>query len=123
MPYLYLAESLCELDHLTQLVHELEINHSSDFRLMDDYFLYSEINRIRKQAIRDILIFGDHHTEYLRNNMMKIYGLLIRVNQLIKSFPEISMMSGEEVETYLFCSRLKGEIENLALFFTDLEVC
>jgi hypothetical protein len=120
MLYYYLAESLSELDMLTDLTKQLEISNAPLTELMNEQFLKEEIRRIKARASMDILIFGSHAGIYFSKNMTEINRLILRIFELLNDLPDHCLMNEKERYRYRYGMVLKEELSDLSVFFYEL---
>lgn len=120
MLYNYLAESFHEMDTLTYLVSAIEVIEKPVKELKNDNFIPDEILRIKILASRDVLIFGAHADIYLRSNFKMVYGLMIRVLDILRHLPEFQLMNDRERYQYKYSMILRIALEDLAIFFQRL---
>jgi len=120
MPYLYLAESYNELDLLTQLVDKIENIERPLKEFNKESYLTTELQRIRISACRDILIFGAHADQYLNFHLCLVYGLQIRVIDILKYLRDKLYLSEKETYIYKHCTILHVEMGKLAVFYEKL---
>ena len=120
MPYLYLAESYNELDLLTQLVNKIENIERPLKEFNSESYLKTELQRIRISACRDILIFGVHADHYLNFHLCLVYGLQIRVIDILKYLSDELYLSERGAYMYRHCTILHVELGNLAVFYEKL---
>ena len=120
MLYYNLAESLDELDLISDLVGKVVVDKPV-YELRESSFLYNEIRRIKVKADADILFFGPHSVIYLNYNLSKIYSLILQLLELGAELPEIRLMNDKERIQYHYCCELKEELRNLSHFFNQLK--
>jgi len=120
MPYLYLAESYNELDLLTELVNKIENIERPLKEFNKENYLKIEMQRIRISACRDILIFGIHADHYLNFHLCQVYGLQIRVIDILKYLRDKLYLCERETYIYKHCTILHIELGNLAVFYERL---
>ncbi|RAJ30232.1 hypothetical protein [Pedobacter cryoconitis] len=120
MPYLYLAESYNELDLLTKLVYKIENIERPLKELSEEHYLSAELQRIRFSASRDILIFGVHADKYLNFHLCQVYGLHIRIIDILKYLEDKMYLCEREAYVYKYCKIFHLEMGSLAVFYEKL---
>ncbi|QNK64300.1 hypothetical protein H7F33_07385 [Pedobacter sp. PAMC26386] len=120
MPYLYLAESYNELDLLANLVSKIENIDKPLKELDEECYLIAEFNRIKFSASRDVLIFGTYADHYLNFHLCQVYGLHIRVIDILKELGDKLYLCNRESYMYKYCTILHVEMGNLAVFYEKL---
>ncbi|MET4137720.1 hypothetical protein [Pedobacter sp. UYP1] len=120
MPYLYLAESYNELDLLTKLVYKIENIERPLKELNDEHYLSAELKRIKFSATRDILIFGSHADKYLNFHLCQVYGIHIRIIDILKYLGDRMYLSEREAYIYKHCKIIHLEMGSLAVFYERL---
>lgn len=120
MPYFNLAQSFTELDQLIELVSKIETTNVPLPELDDEYFLWSELERIKAAASIDILIFGTHSSEYLRTQLICIYEMITTILELLRQMPEMTYMNTQEIYINKHCLATEEKLKDLADFFESL---
>ncbi|KIO77785.1 hypothetical protein TH53_07640 [Pedobacter lusitanus] len=120
MPYLYLAESYNELGMLTWLVTQMENIERPIKELDKESYLITEFQRIKLSASRDILIFGKHAEYYLNFHLCLVYGLHIRIIDILKCLGDKLYLCEREAYVYKHCTTLHVEMGGLAVFYEKL---
>lgn len=120
MPYLYLAESYNELDLLAELLYRLENTEKPLKELNEAHYLSAELQRIRISATRDILIFGIHADKYLNFHLCQVYGLHIRIIDILKYLGDKMFLCEREAYLYKHCKIFHLEMGSLAVFYERL---
>jgi len=120
MPYNYFAESFNELDRLTALVEKLQHLEAPLYELKDENYLLTEILRVKASASRDVMIFGVHSGQYLRLHLCLVYDMMITLMEIMRRLPESVLMGDKDIYQLFHCSRLRSELDNLAVFYENL---
>ena len=121
MIYYDLADSLTELDILSNMITKLETGDIPVMQLMNDDFLINEIRRIKARASSDILIFGNHSDIYVNKNMREINRLILQLLDILKELPQLVLMDNSARYVYTYAIVLKSELAALYVFFADLK--
>lgn len=122
MPYLYLAESYNELGLLADLVKEIENIKSPLKEFDEESYLTTEFQRIKVSALRDVLVFGTHADKYLNFHLCLVYGLTIRVIDLLRSLRDSFYLCDREMYLFKHCTRLHEEFGKLIVFYELLGI-
>ena len=120
MPYRIFAESFNELHNLMKLVDKLEKAQGPVKELKDENYLTNEFKRIRLDSSKGVLVFGTHASDYIRIHLCYTYSTVIKVMELKRKLPQLSMMDDREMYLYKHCSKISSGLEDIALFYEDL---
>ena len=120
MPYRIFAESFNELHNLMKLVDKLEKAEGPVKELKDEHYLTNEIKRIRLNSSKGVLVFGAHARDYIRIHLCYTYSTIIKVMELKRKLPELTMMGDREKYLYKHCSKISLGLEDIAVFYEGL---
>jgi hypothetical protein len=120
MPYYYLALGLNELGILSSLVDKLLDESSPVPELRDGEFVAAEVQRIKKAALRDVLLFNSHFRHYIRVQLSAVYEQMIRIHEIRMALPDEVFCIGLSHYRFQQCNGLlKGFLE-LESFYSKL---